>query len=92
MSSRNVHLSSEVREKALSINKSLSKAKSAAEDGQIQYEKLRNLVIQCNTDAGGRINYAESLQKVELIKSPVVFCVAALFGKVRLIDNMEINL
>ncbi|GAU23898.1 hypothetical protein TSUD_35680 [Trifolium subterraneum] len=23
---------------------------------------------------------------------PVVFCVAALFGKVRLIDNMEINL
>ncbi|PNX81282.1 retrovirus-related Pol polyprotein from transposon TNT 1-94, partial [Trifolium pratense] len=33
-----------------------------------------------------------SLEKVELIKGPVVFCVAALFGKVRLIDNMEINL
>ncbi|CAL5192031.1 unnamed protein product [Lathyrus oleraceus] len=97
MSSRNVHLSSEEREKALSINKSLSRAKSAAEDGQIQCEKLRNLVIQCITDAGGRIDYAEivdqqSLEKVELIKSPVVFCVAALFGKVRLIDNMEINL
>ncbi|XP_045794171.1 pantoate--beta-alanine ligase [Trifolium pratense] len=97
MSSRNVHLSPEEREKALSINKSLSKAKSAVEDGQVQCEKLRNLVIQCITEAGGTIDYAEivdqhSLEKVELIKGPVVFCVAALFGKVRLIDNMEINL
>jgi len=34
----------------------------------------------------------QSLEKVEFIKGPVVFCVAAYFGKVRLIDNMEINL
>lgn len=33
-----------------------------------------------------------NLEKVEQIKGPVVFCVAAWFGKVRLIDNMEINL
>ncbi|KAK2360611.1 pantoate--beta-alanine ligase [Trifolium repens] len=97
MSSRNVYLSPEEREKALSINKSLSKAKSAAEDGQVQCEKLRSLVIECITEAGGTIDYAEivdqhSLEKVEFIKGPVVFCVAALFGKVRLIDNMEINL
>ncbi|TKY66087.1 Pantoate--beta-alanine ligase [Spatholobus suberectus] len=97
MSSRNVHLSPEEREKALSINKSLLRAKSAAEDGQVHCEKLRDWVIQCITDAGGRIDYAEivdqnNLEKVELIKGPVVFCVAAWFGKVRLIDNMEINL
>ncbi|KAK2414198.1 pantoate--beta-alanine ligase [Trifolium repens] len=97
MSSRNVYLSPEEREKALSINKSLSKAKSAAEDGQVQCEKLRSLVIECIIEAGGTIDYAEivdqhSLEKVEFIKGPVVFCVAALFGKVRLIDNMEINL
>ncbi|KAK7292978.1 hypothetical protein RJT34_15837 [Clitoria ternatea] len=97
MSSRNVHLSPEERAKALSINKSLLRAKSAANDGQIQCEKLRNLVIQCITNAGGKIDYAEivdqnSLEKVESIKGPVVFCVAAWFGKVRLIDNMEINL
>lgn len=97
MSSRNVHLSPEDREKALSINKSLLRAKSAAEDGQVHCEKLRNMVIQCITEAGGRIDYAEivdqeSLEKVELIKGPVVFCVAAWFGKVRLIDNMEIKL
>ncbi|KAK7395360.1 hypothetical protein VNO78_15912 [Psophocarpus tetragonolobus] len=96
MSSRNVHLSPEEREKALSINKSLLRAKSAARDGQVDCEKLRNAVIQSITDAGGRIDYAEivdqdNLEKVEKIKGPVVFCVAAWFGKVRLIDNMEIN-
>ncbi|CAL0304514.1 unnamed protein product [Lupinus luteus] len=97
MSSRNVHLSPEEREKALSINKSLLRAKSAAEDGQVDCEKLRNLVIQCIAEAGGKIDYAEivdqeSLEKVEIIKNPVVFCIAALFGKVRLIDNMEMKL
>ncbi|KAJ1377225.1 Rossmann-like alpha/beta/alpha sandwich fold [Sesbania bispinosa] len=97
MSSRNVHLSPEEREKALSINKSLLRAKSEAGDGQVHCEKLRDLVIQGITEAGGRIDYAEivdqnSLEKVEWIKGPVVFCVAAWFGKVRLIDNMEINL
>lgn len=34
----------------------------------------------------------ESLEAVEEIKSPVVICIAAWFGTVRLIDNMEINL
>ncbi|RDX98746.1 Pantoate--beta-alanine ligase, partial [Mucuna pruriens] len=97
MSSRNVHLSPEEREKALSINKSLLRAKSAAEHGKVHCEKLRNVVIQCIADAGGRIDYAEivdqnNLEKVERIKGPVVFCVAAWFGKVRLIDNVEINL
>ncbi|KAG6489865.1 hypothetical protein ZIOFF_051146 [Zingiber officinale] len=33
----------------------------------------------------------ESLVAVEDIRTPVVICVAAWFGKVRLIDNMEIN-
>ena len=33
----------------------------------------------------------ENLEAVEEIKGAVVFCVAAWFGKVRLIDNMEIN-
>ena len=33
----------------------------------------------------------ESLEAVEEAKGAVVFCVAACFGKVGLIDNMEIN-
>ena len=44
---------------ALSINKSLLRAKSSAEAGQVHSEKLRNLVVQCITDAGGKIDYAE---------------------------------
>jgi len=97
MSSRNVHLSTEERKKALSINRSLSRAKFAAEKGQVNSGELRNMIIQEINEAGGRIDYAEivdqeTLEAVEEIKSPVVFCIAAWFGKVRLIDNMEINI
>ncbi|KAK1351246.1 Pantoate--beta-alanine ligase [Heracleum sosnowskyi] len=96
MSSRNVHLSTDEREKALSINRSLSKAKDAVEMGQINSRDLINSVIESIQEAGGRIDYAEivdqeSLKAVERITSPVVFCIAAWFGKVRLIDNIEIS-
>lgn len=97
MSSRNVRLSAVERPKALSINRSLSRAKLAAEKGQVNCRELRNIVVQAINEAGGRIDYAEivdqeTLEVVEEIKSPVVFCVAAWFGMVRLIDNMEINI
>ncbi|KAK3193366.1 hypothetical protein Dsin_024676 [Dipteronia sinensis] len=96
LSSRNVHLSPEEREKALSINRSLFRAKSNVEKGQVNCKELRVTVIQAISEAGGRIDYAEivdqeSLEAVEEIKSPVVFCIAAWFGKVRLVDNMEID-
>ncbi|XLT39962.1 hypothetical protein HN873_071254 [Arachis hypogaea] len=52
---------------ALSINKSLLKAKSAAADGQVHCEKLKNLVVQCITKAGGQIDYAEMSSCVQLI-------------------------
>ncbi|KAL5990435.1 hypothetical protein ACLOJK_011335 [Asimina triloba] len=106
MSSRNVHLSPEERDKALSINKSLSNAKSAAQNGQTSGRELRNLAIKAIVEAGGKIDYAEtdchrdpkqaaewpgmaeieivdqeSLEEVEEIRSPVVFCIAAWFGK-----------
>ncbi|KAJ0980636.1 hypothetical protein J5N97_008891 [Dioscorea zingiberensis] len=97
LSSRNVRLSPEEREKALSINRSLLRAKDAAQSGQINCEELKSSVVQMITEAGGRIDYAEivdqeSLKPMEKIKSPVVICVAAWFGNVRLIDNMEVVL
>ncbi|XP_042495894.1 pantoate--beta-alanine ligase [Macadamia integrifolia] len=97
MSSRNVHLSTEEREKALSISMSLSRAKIAAQNGQVSCRELQNSVIQAIQEAGGKVDYAEiigqeNLEAVEEIKIPVVFCVAAWFGKVRLIDNMEIDM
>ncbi|GMH02527.1 hypothetical protein Nepgr_004366 [Nepenthes gracilis] len=97
MSSRNVYLSPEERKKALSINRSLSEAKSAAEKGKIICKELRSLVIEAIQESGGRVDYAEivdqeSLEAMEEIKRPAVFCVAAWFGKTRLIDNVEIDL
>jgi len=41
------------------MSKSLLKAKSAAEDGEVHCEELKNVAIQCITDAGGRVDYAE---------------------------------
>ncbi|GLT64861.1 hypothetical protein SLA2020_373270 [Shorea laevis] len=96
LSSRNVHLSPKEREKALSIRKSLLKAKSDAKIGLVNCKELTDTVVQTITQAGGRIDYAEiveqeSLEAVEEIKNPVVFCIAAWFGKVRLIDNIEFS-
>ncbi|CAH9074393.1 unnamed protein product [Cuscuta epithymum] len=97
MSSRNVRLSPDERKQALSISLALSKAKLEAEVGRKDNcKELRSLVIQSVEKAGGRVDYAEivdleSLEPAEVIKMPVVFCVAAWFGNVRLIDNIEIN-
>ncbi|GLT51666.1 hypothetical protein SLA2020_250600 [Shorea laevis] len=97
LSSRDVHLSPEEREKALSISRSLLKAKSDAKRGLGNCKELTDTDVQTITEAGGRIDYAEiveqeSLEAVEGIKNPVVFCIAAWFGKVRLIDNIEISI
>ncbi|KAF6141080.1 hypothetical protein GIB67_006525 [Kingdonia uniflora] len=59
MSSRNVHLSPEEREKALSISRSLSRVKLNAQNGQISCKELRNSVTQEILEAGGKIDYAE---------------------------------
>lgn len=45
---------------ALSISKSLFRAKCSAEKGQINCKELRGLVIQAINDTGGRIDYAEA--------------------------------
>lgn len=44
---------------ALSINRSLSKAKLAVERGQVSSKELRNSVIQAIEEAGGKVDYAE---------------------------------
>ncbi|XP_047095121.1 pantoate--beta-alanine ligase-like [Lolium rigidum] len=97
MSSRNVHLSREEREKALSINRSLVNARTAAlNHSKSAGEHIKKQIVQTLTEAGGQVDYVEiveqeSLVPVETIDRPVVICVAAWFGKVRLIDNIEIH-
>ncbi|KAM3378041.1 pantoate-beta-alanine ligase-like [Capsicum galapagoense] len=97
MSSRNVKLSPDNRQRALSISRALSRAKFDAENGQLNCHELINAAIPTIREAGGRVDYAEiveqeSLEPVETINKPVVFCVAASFGDVRLVDNMEIDI
>uniref|UniRef100_A0A0D9W1H2 Pantoate--beta-alanine ligase n=1 Tax=Leersia perrieri TaxID=77586 RepID=A0A0D9W1H2_9ORYZ len=96
MSSRNVHLSREEREKALSISRSLVDARTAALKGNTDCTQIKNKIVQTVTETGGEVDYVEiveqeSLAPVEKIDVPVVICVAAWFGKVRLIDNIEID-
>lgn len=97
MSSRNVHLSREEREKALSINRSLVNARTAAlNHSNSASEHIKKQIVQTLTEAGGQVDYVEiveqeSLVPVETIDRPVTICVAAFFGKVRLIDNIEIH-
>ncbi|XP_042014889.1 pantoate--beta-alanine ligase-like [Salvia splendens] len=94
-SSRNGHLSPEQRKKATSISESLFHAKTAAQKGQVVCRELKDLVIKTIHEAGGKVDYAEivdqeSLEVLEEIKCPAVFCIAAWFGNVRLLDNVEI--
>lgn len=44
---------------ALSINRSLSVAKSSAENGQVKCKELKDSVIKAICEAGGKIDYAE---------------------------------
>ncbi|CAL4937075.1 unnamed protein product [Urochloa decumbens] len=96
MSSRNVHLSHLEREKALSISRSLVNARTAARNGNNHSQQIKDQIVQTLTEAGGQVDYVEiveqeSLVPLERIDRPAVICVAAWFGKVRLIDNVEIQ-
>ncbi|KAJ3683580.1 hypothetical protein LUZ60_013807 [Juncus effusus] len=95
MSSRNVRLLPEERKKALSIHRSLSEAKSDVLKGKITCQELKDDIIKKISQSDGKIDYVEiveqeSLVPVEKIDCNVVICVAAYFGAVRLLDNMEI--
>lgn len=96
MSSRNVYLSSAERLQALSISRSLMQVKDTVLKGIVDVASLVGLVKQAITCASGRVDYVEileqeSLRPLQLIDCPAVLCVAAWFGRVRLIDNIELE-
>ncbi|XP_024007123.1 pantoate--beta-alanine ligase isoform X2 [Eutrema salsugineum] len=59
MSSRNVHLSGEERQRALSINRSLSMAKASAAQGKTSCTELKDMIIQELVGVSARIDYVE---------------------------------
>ncbi|KAK9865151.1 hypothetical protein WJX84_005493 [Apatococcus fuscideae] len=98
MSSRNSMLSTEDRKRAACIYHSLKSIQKDLQSGQFHsVHALQSIVAGAITDNGGRIDYVEVMDAGELTAvqevrdQPVVVAVAAFFGTVRLIDNIEID-
>ena len=97
LSSRNVRLSSEHRLAATAISRGLFAARDSHNNGQHDATTLKELVTAAISQSSvDRIEYVEacdthSLQPIENTKRGAVICVAAWYGDVRLIDNIELQ-
>ncbi len=96
LSSRNVRLAADERERALAISAALRAAAAAAAAGRRDAAALRDEVAAAIGAAGGVVDYVEcvsqdSLAALAVLDVPAVILVAARFGSVRLLDNVEIG-
>jgi pantoate--beta-alanine ligase len=97
MSSRNVYLSSEERQRALAVSRALQAAEEMIAGGETDPAAVEARMSQILRDGGvDRIDYAaivdpETLQGVGAIHDKVAALVAAHVGKTRLIDNRLIG-
>ncbi|MFH1836836.1 MAG: pantoate--beta-alanine ligase [Candidatus Omnitrophota bacterium] len=97
MSSRNVYLSPEERQQALSIYEGLKKAEEKIMRGEVSPNVIKNVikaVLEKNKDMKTdyvEIVSAEDLSPVDTIKGKTLIAVAAFVGKTRLIDNIIVN-
>jgi len=93
MSSRNVYLDAEQRQRALSLHKGLQLARKLVAEGEsgcrVLIEKVRELITQA---AGAEIDYIQVCHEQTLadmveVDRHAVMLLAVRFGKTRLIDN-----
>jgi pantoate--beta-alanine ligase len=102
MSSRNVYLSAEERERARAIPRALMVANSEVEEGEQRTNRLIATMQNILLDVGqlGRIpvsiDYVAAvdpitLKPVEMVTGPTVLAIAARVGKTRLIDNFVVT-
>ena len=93
LSSRNVYLTPEQREAALSLNRSLRVAESMFAAGERRSHTIRDAVTSMiGSEPLAQIDYVsvadgESLEELEAIDHCALVSVAARFGDTRLIDN-----
>ncbi|MFQ3610177.1 MAG: pantoate--beta-alanine ligase [Fimbriimonadales bacterium] len=98
MSSRNVYLTDEERQRATILYQSLCWAEAQVRAGERDAHALREGVTQrIASEPLARIDYvevvdAQTLEPVERIEKPTLIAVAVFFGKARLIDNMVVSL
>ncbi|MDK2884825.1 pantoate--beta-alanine ligase [Pseudothermotoga sp.] len=93
MSSRNIYLSTEERNQALALNRSLKIAENLYRSGEKNTERMKEKIVQYLSSFDKiKIDYVEivseeTLEPVEKIEGKVVVAIAAWVGKARLIDN-----
>jgi pantoate--beta-alanine ligase len=94
MSSRNIHLLPEERRAALSLHRSLQRAKELLQKGE---QRASRILDEMNgilhSEPLVRMDYVQicdayTLQEVDRIEGDVVVALAAYLGKTRLIDNL----
>ena len=95
MSSRNVYLSPEERERALSISRALFAARAAVDNGEREIPALIKAAVKTIAAAGLVLDYleirdAETLSPLERLDRPARILIAARVGKTRLIDNLAL--
>jgi len=93
MSSRNVYLSPEERDRALSLSRGLNRAKALFEAGQSDAGALRAALLNEMAVPGVEAEYAEAVDPrtiapVDRATTGTVLAVAARVGRTRLIDNL----
>jgi len=94
MSSRNTYLLPEERKAALSLYRSLQKAKELLQKGEQKADRIfQEVKTILQSEPLVRIDYAQicdakTLQDVDRIEGDVVVALAAYLGKTRLIDNL----
>ncbi len=94
MSSRNQYLTSDQREAALSLNRSLQEASQLFRSGERNSGKIIDAVervIEPERDVTieyVEIRDAKTLEEIEMIEGQAVIALAIKVGKVRLIDNL----
>ncbi|MBC8385762.1 MAG: pantoate--beta-alanine ligase [Candidatus Cloacimonetes bacterium] len=95
MSSRNKYLESAERSKALCLFNALKLAQKDFSEGQTDPVLIKNKMKKLIEENGGNIDYIEivdpvNLEKINCLTEGCRILVAALIGKTRLIDNIEI--
>ena len=93
LSSRNVYLSAEQRQAALSINRSVRRAEQMHGDGERNATTIRNAIVAAlQSEPLAEVDYvsvadAETLDELTTIDRPALVSLAVRFGTTRLIDN-----
>ena len=96
-SSRNVYLSSQERNEAPVLYKSLVRGKQAIEEGERDPEKIKSMIIEnITSETTAKIDYVDiysypELKPLTVISGKVIIALAIKFTKARLIDNISFD-